>query len=184
MSLQYLNVEGEVDELSIITEGNAQVLTVSTEVMSPSPTKTRKKTSTPPPTNAIGAMATYPYTDVNGLTLSAMQQQADRLTKQAATKNSPSQPEYILCGNTQNSIGSYITCKIPRAYCEYLPSTSGSPTFCNDARYPGHSFTLVAWERNWSDLDGSCILVSGTVTLYNGKLQIEASSRSQVSTCP
>lgn len=99
------------------------------------------------------------------------------------TINAP-RTDYILCKDTRDMIGSTVTCKIPRAYCSYQPSTSGSPTFCNDARYPGHNFTLVAWEKNWSDFDGSCILVSGTISLYNGKPQIEASSRLQVSACP
>ena len=105
-------------------------------------------------------------------------------TVKPSTVTDTPRPGYIFCKDTWNRVGSFVTCKIPRAYCSYQPSTSGSPTFCNDAPYPSNSFTLVAWESNWSDLDGSCILVSGTVTLYNGKPQIEANSRSQVSVCP
>lgn len=93
-------------------------------------------------------------------------------------------PEYILCKDTSNLIGSHVTCKIPRAYCSYEPSTSGKPTFCNDARYPNHNFTLLVWGSDWSFLNGSCILVSGRVTSYQGKPQIEASSEAQVSYCP
>jgi hypothetical protein len=90
----------------------------------------------------------------------------------------------LLCKDTKNMVGEIVSCKIPRAYCEYSPSTSGNPTFCTDARYPNQNFTLLVWESDWSDLDGQCIIVSGNVSLYNGKPQIEVSNRSQISSCP
>ena len=96
----------------------------------------------------------------------------------------PLPPDDILCKDTRNWIGSYVTCKVPHVYCSYEPSISGSPTYCDNAPYPDNSFTLVALGKDWRDLDGSCILVSGTITLYLGKLRIEAGSRSQISTCP
>lgn len=99
-------------------------------------------------------------------------------------KTNISLPEYIFCANTRNQIGNYVTCNIPFAYCEYQPSTNGSPTFCNDAPYPRNNFTLIFWNTDRSELGGKCIIVSGYVELYDHKPQIVASSRSQVSYCP
>ena len=93
-------------------------------------------------------------------------------------------PLILQCSNTGSSEGSRVTCKIPRAYCSFQADVSGDPTFCNDARYPGHNFTLVVWGSDWSDFDGKCIVVTGLLTLYSGKPQIKASSRSQISNCP
>lgn len=112
---------------------------------------------------------------------------AMRLTQQTPIIRTPtiqSGSSVSLCKDTANKAGQKISCKIPRAYCSYQPSTSGSPTFCNDARYPNNDFTLLVWGEDWSDYDGACIIVSGYVSLYGGKPQIEASSRSQVSYCP
>lgn len=89
----------------------------------------------------------------------------------------------LFCSDTNNYIGEIITCKIPRAYCSYQSTTSGRPTFCNDAQYPNHNFTLVVWGTDWSDLDRLCIIVSGRVSLFDGKPQIEATNRSQVTYC-
>jgi len=90
----------------------------------------------------------------------------------------------LQCGDAESYAGTSITCTISRAHCSYQPGTSGSPTFCNDAPYPNHDFTLVAWDDDWSEYDGKCIVVNGTVSIYSGKPQIEAFSRSQVSNCP
>jgi len=79
--------------------------------------------------------------------------------------------------------GTFVTCQISRAYCSYRPGVSGRPTFCNDAPFPGHSFTLLVWGQNWSDFDGRCLLVTGPITTFEGKRQIEATSRSQVESC-
>ncbi|MBI5295561.1 MAG: hypothetical protein HY869_08805 [Chloroflexi bacterium] len=87
-----------------------------------------------------------------------------------------------LCFNTVAN-EKYVTCKINRAYCSYEPGVSGKPTFCNDAPYPKHHFALVVWGSDWSDLNGYCLLVSGYVKIYDGKPQIIATSRSQVSFC-
>jgi len=86
--------------------------------------------------------------------------------------------DYPLCSST--TVGSETTCQIPRDFYSYKPGLKGSPTFCNDAHYPNHSFTLLVWGQDWSDYDGQCLIVSGMVTVYNGKPQIEAGSRSQV----
>lgn len=90
----------------------------------------------------------------------------------------------LLCKDTYNMVGSTVECKVPRAYCSYQPTTSGEPTFCNDAPYPNHNFTFFIWGEDWSDYDGECIILSGVVSMYQGKPQIEAFGRSQISSCP
>ena len=88
------------------------------------------------------------------------------------------------CADTLKSVGSTVTCKIPQAYCTYQSGLFGKPTFCNDAGSSIYNFTLATWGSDWTDYDGSCIIVTGFVSLYAGKPQIEASDRSQVSICP
>jgi hypothetical protein len=90
----------------------------------------------------------------------------------------------ILCGDTSNKVGEFVTCKIDRAYCEFLPGTNGDPTFCNDAPYPNHNFTLVVFGQDWSDYDGKCIIISGTISAFDGKPQIETKNRARISECP
>lgn len=80
--------------------------------------------------------------------------------------------------------GNTVTCIIPKAICDYYPDLSGSPTFCHDYPYPKHAFTLLVWENDWSDYDGKCLVVTGFVSLYEGKPQIEVNNRSQVTFCP
>ena len=80
-------------------------------------------------------------------------------------------------------IGQIVTVQIDRAYCSYRPDVNGSPTFCNDAPYPTHDFTMLVWDQDWSDYDGRCICVYGKVTPYKGKPQIVLESRSDVSVC-
>ncbi len=90
--------------------------------------------------------------------------------------------DIILCSSAPAFTN--VTCKIKRAYCSYQASTSGQPTFCNDFPYPNNQFTLLVWGSDWSDLDGYCLIVSGYVDMFDGKPQIVASSRLQVSFCP
>jgi hypothetical protein len=95
----------------------------------------------------------------------------------------PFQSTISLCSEMGNQIGNIVTCKIARAYCYYRPSTNGSPTFCDDKPYPNHDFQLVVFGEDWSDLGSSCLIVSGYMDSYGGKLQILATSRSQISYC-
>jgi len=88
-----------------------------------------------------------------------------------------------LCSELADSLGEYVSCQIPRAYCDYLPDVNGSPTFCNDGPYPNRDFQLVVFGDDWSDFDGNCLIVSGYLGTYRGVLQIKATSRSQVSYC-
>jgi uncharacterized protein YraI len=94
----------------------------------------------------------------------------------------PFEPD-VVCSQMKNRVGEYVTCKIERAYCDFLPAVDGDPTFCNDRPYPNQSFVLVVFGEDWSDYDGACLMVSGTVSLYRGVPQILATRRSQVSYC-
>jgi hypothetical protein len=95
----------------------------------------------------------------------------------------PAEPSSA-CAIMSARAGEFVNCKIEHAYCSYQPATSGSPTFCNDAPYPNNNFTLLVWGEDWSDYDGKCIIISGLMSLYQGKPQIEAVGRSQISLCP
>jgi len=79
--------------------------------------------------------------------------------------------------------GTFVTCQIARTHCDYRPDVDGQPTFCNDAPFPGHSFTLLVWGEDWSDFDGRCLLVTGEVVRFRGDPEIIATSRSQVEFC-
>jgi hypothetical protein len=96
-------------------------------------------------------------------------------------------PQQLLSRSTmlcaEATVGERVSCQLPRAYCDYLPNVNGSPTFCNDRPYPNHDFQMVVWGEDWSALDGTCIVISGYVELYRGKLQIEPVSPSQVAFC-
>ena len=93
----------------------------------------------------------------------------------------PTSPPYDDCSRAK--AGTFTTCRIERADCDYRPDISGEPTFCNDAPFPSHSFTLLVWGEDWSDYDGRCLVVTGEVTRFRGLPQIVATSRSQVETC-
>ena len=107
------------------------------------------------------------------------------LTKVAATnipKASLSQYR-VPCFETANRLGHQISCRMEKAYCDYLPTLEGNPTFCSDRPHPDHTFALVVFGADWSDYDGECLIVSGYLEIDRGILQIEASSRAQVSYC-
>ena len=76
-----------------------------------------------------------------------------------------------------------VTVQVDRAYCSHRPDIDGRPTFCNDAPYPTHDFTLLVWGQDWSDYDGRCVCAHGEVVLYEGKAEIVLESRSNVSLC-
>lgn len=107
------------------------------------------------------------------------------LTEVSAT-NIPQSPvtRYVVpCFDTASRIGDHISCRMERAVCDYLPTVEGSPTFCNDRPHPDHNFALIVFGEDWSDYDGQCIIVSGYLEIDKGVLQIQASSRDQVSVC-
>ena len=88
------------------------------------------------------------------------------------------------CSAVGEKVGQSLTCRILNAYCDYRPNQRGKPTFCYDAPFPHHNFTLLVWGSDWSDLDGKCVDVTGMVDRNRGKPEITAESRSQVSVCP
>jgi hypothetical protein len=96
---------------------------------------------------------------------------------------SPNLSSIIECKDTKDKIGRFVTCKIERAYCTFAPDVNGDPTFCNDAPYPNHNFTLLVFGQDWSDYDGQCVIISGTVGSYQGKPQIYTENRARISYC-
>lgn len=107
------------------------------------------------------------------------------LTEIAAT-NIPQSPlsRYVVpCFDTVDRVGDHISCKLDKAYCDYLPDIAGSPTSCSDRPYPDHTFTLLVLGEDWSDYDGQCLIVEGFLEVHRGALQIRALNRSQVSSC-
>ena len=93
----------------------------------------------------------------------------------------PTTPAYDDCARAE--AGTFTTCQIQLAQCDFRPDISGEPTFCNDAPFPSHSFTLLVWGEDWSDYDGKCLVVTGEVTRFRGLPQIVATSQSQVANC-
>jgi hypothetical protein len=107
------------------------------------------------------------------------------LTKVAAT-NLPGAPLSAYetpCFAFADQIGEYITCKLEKAYCDYLPDVEGSPTYCSDRPAPDHTFTLTVLGMDWSDYDSQCLIVSGYLEIDRGILQIQALRRDQISPC-
>ena len=154
MLAENLSIKGEIIQLSVVNENGgfeiSQLIFPTATTAFPTTTNLPVRTSTPLPRIKTSTPRPLPTTTT------------------------------LLCKDTYNMVGSTVKCKIPRAYCSYQYTTSGRPTFCNDAQYPNHNFILVVWGSDWSDLDGRCIIVSGRVSFYDGKPQIEASNRSQV----
>ena len=107
------------------------------------------------------------------------------LTQVAATNvaGTPFTRYVASCFEVADRIGDHITCRMERAYCDYLPALEGHPTFCSDRPYPDQTFTLVVYGEDWSDYDGQCLVVSGYLQIASGALQIQALKRDQVSNC-
>jgi hypothetical protein len=89
----------------------------------------------------------------------------------------------VPCFAAVDRIGEHISCKLEKAYCDYLSDIEGSLTSCNDRPYPDHTFILIVRGEDWSDYDGQCLLVSGLLEVNRGALQIQALNRSQISSC-
>lgn len=96
-------------------------------------------------------------------------------------------PSTELCTNIANLIGSNVTCKIEPAYCVYLPDVGDGSTLCTDMPYPDHFFQFVVTGEDWSEYNGSCLVVTGLLESYyngtEGLLQIAGQDRSQISFC-
>lgn len=114
-------------------------------------------TSQPNPTNAIAV-------------------QAEKSTLEAEV-------EWIDSSKAGEYLGAVITVRVERSYCAFKPNLNGSPTFCNDQPYPGHSFTYLMWGVDLSYLDQACVLVRGEIVEYDGKPQIVLEREDQVTLC-
>lgn len=74
------------------------------------------------------------------------------------------------------------------ANAKYAADSRGSPTFLNlDRSHPDHVFTVVIWGTSRPNfpyrpetLTGKLLCVTGTITSYRGKAQIEATDASQL----
>jgi hypothetical protein len=131
--------------------------------------------------HALGAYSARPT-----LTTAEIAHGAQAYLTEVAATNIPQSPlsQYAVpCFDTVDRIGDHISCKLEKAYCDYLPHIDGSPTSCNDRPYPDHTFTLLVPGEDWSDYDGQCLIVSGLLEVNRGALQIQALNRSQVSSC-
>jgi DNA/RNA endonuclease YhcR with UshA esterase domain len=90
-------------------------------------------------------------------------------------------------------IGDTVTVQGPVVGSAYLPEENGSPTFLNLGRdFPsGDRFTVVIWDGDRGDFEtapedlfaGEKVVVTGTVSEYNGIPQIEVSDPSQIEVC-
>jgi hypothetical protein len=107
------------------------------------------------------------------------------LTSVAATNlpGAPLSADTEPCFQSADRVGDYISCKLERAYCDYLPDLAGSPTYCSDRPAPDHTFTLTVFGMDWTAYDGKCLIVSGYLEIDRGVLQIRALERDQVSSC-
>lgn len=107
------------------------------------------------------------------------------LTRIAATNN-PESPlsQYIEpCFEAANRVGDQITCRMEKAYCDYFPDLEGSPTVCIDRPAPDHTFALVAFDRDWTEYDGQCLIIEGYMEVYRGVLRIQAHRRDELALC-
>ncbi len=117
---------------------------------------------------------------------SGFYQSSSPVTGLPTSTNFPAGPTSMMiieCKDTKDKVGQFVTCKIQKAYCEFLPDVNGDPTFCNDAPYPNNNFTLTVFGQDWSDYDGKCIVISGTISSYQGKPQILTKNRARISDC-
>jgi hypothetical protein len=134
--------------------------------------------------NFTGWVAAWLLTINGDLSKVSVQNDSDHLA--SATETPPFQTIQP-CSNIANLIDSTVTCKIETAYCVYSPDVEGRPTLCTDKPFPNHVFQFVVFGEDWSEYNGSCMIVSGLLqTVFNGQeglLQIVAEDRSQISSC-
>ena len=107
------------------------------------------------------------------------------LTRVSAT-NQPRSPlsKYVEpCFETANRVGDQITCRMEKAYCDYFPEEQGSPTACLDRPSPDQVFALVAFDRDWTEYDGHCLIITGHLEVDQGILRIQVYDRDQISSC-
>lgn len=190
VSAAFVSIDGDAGQLPILSEavdlsafvGAGLIATIThtpTETGTASPTHTLTQTGTASPTQT----STQTRTPTSTLQRTATPRPTST-PRNTVTPFIPPTGGVMSCADTLPFEGGYVTCRIPRAYCSYEPADPGSPTFCNDAPYPDHSFTLLVWGADWTAFDGYCLLVSGYVSSFWGRPQIVATSTSQVAFCP
>lgn len=109
------------------------------------------------------------------------------------TSGSVSSPSYaqgqLSPEEAQGHIGENQTVCGMVASTNFAASSKGQPTFLNLNRpYPNHIFTVVIWGQNRPRFknppeeffDGKRICVTGEITTYRGKPQIEVQAPSQI----
>jgi hypothetical protein len=131
--------------------------------------------------HAVGANSAWPT-----LTTAEIAHGAQIYLTQIAATNIPQSTlsrHAVPCFTTVDRIGDRISCRLEKAYCDYLSKVDSSYTSCYDRPYPDHTFTLLVLGEDWSDYDSQCLIVSGFLEVQRGALQIQALNRSQVSTC-
>ncbi len=193
-SAQFVALQGDITLLPVVDFVAATPTPSITPTSSPSPLPTMTMTAVAP--TPLPSMTAIPTTAVPTLTAippSAVPTKAPP-TLTATPFGTPAPTSTLtplptatlftmLCANTGFFLSQKVQCRIERAYCSYEPLTSGSPTFCYDAPYPSNNFTMLVYGADWSDLDGRCLIISGTVTEYRGKPEIEVTSREQIAYC-
>jgi uncharacterized protein YraI len=209
VSQEYLNVDGNIGELPIVSGDNIEIPEDNINVVSrlkptklpsptptprktnallPDPTVTQQLTNTLQPTNTLHPTNTLQPTNTpaTNIRVANIISTLTELISPTRTPRPTKTPEssVLLCQDTNTIIGRRVICTLPQAFCPIQSITSETTTFCYDARYPNHNFTLAMWGSDWSTYNGQCIIVTGLVTLYKGKPHIEANSLSQIFSCP
>ena len=149
--------------------GPAPTATMAAPTLAPTP-------SSPPPTASLTAASAKP-------TSTRTPTKRPLLPTPMPTRMPSPTRSFVPSDRARDFVGQVVTVRIRRAYCSYRPDVNGGPTFCNDAPYPAHSFTLLVWGQDWSDYNGHCLLVYGRVTTYEGKPEIQLEDRGDVSLC-
>lgn len=90
-------------------------------------------------------------------------------------------------------VGETVTIQGPVVGAAYLPEETGSPTFLNLGEdFPSEDrFTVVIWDGDRGDFPtppedafaGQKVIVTGTISEYEGTPQIEVSDPSQIEAC-
>lgn len=91
--------------------------------------------------------------------------------------------DWVLSDEAGAYLGEVKTVRVELSQCSYRANVNGSPTFCNDQPYPNHTFTYLVWGKDWSHFDQTCVLVTGEIVEYDGKMQIEVEDEEQVVPC-
>ena len=179
---QYVTIQGDASQLPVLVAGTDKGMVVT---MQPTSTTTPTSTRTVTPTRTVApastATRTLAPTPTATTTVGPPPTTAPTGTPTALSIPTPTD---LLCSSTSAYTGRKVTCKIPFAFCSYYPALAGSPTYCTDAPLPNYGFALLVWGQDWSDYAGTCMVITGVVSLNQNKPQIVATDRSQISSCP